>query len=267
MVGSRTRPTIGVPTQNLQSIGGISPDIPASWVMSHRYVDALTSVGAVPWLIPLVTDDAVLRAIYEGLDGVFLPGGADIDPKSYNAERQPTCDRSDPPRDRVELALVRWAIEDAKPVLGVCRGLQIINLAAGGSLVQDLKTEVPDAMKHDYFPYRDGYPRDHLAHTVRVIEGTLLHRITGVSQLSVNSMHHQGVSQLGAGLVASAVAPDGIVEGLESADGTFLVGVQWHPEVLMDSDPRMKQLFAEFIAASREYGNRAFAYGASAARG
>lgn len=247
------RPIIGVPTQNLQSIGGVSPDIPPSWVMSHRYVQALTNVGAVPWLIPLLSDEPTLRALYDELDGVFLPGGADVDPGSYDAERHPSCDRSDPPRDRVELLLVRWAMSDRKPVLGVCRGLQVINLAAGGSLVQDLKDLLPGSIKHDYFPFRDGYARDHLAHTVRVVEGTRLHRLAGASEFQVNSMHHQGIDRLGLGLVASAFAPDGVVEGVERVGEHFLVGVQWHPEVLVDGDRRMRQLFEDFIAAAREY--------------
>jgi putative glutamine amidotransferase len=223
--------------------------------MSHRYVHALTSVGAIPWLIPLLGDDvATLRDLYDELDGIFLPGGADIDPESYSAERHPSCDRSDPSRDRVELILVRWAMEDHKPVLGVCRGLQIINLAAGGSLFQDLKDLLLSAIKHDYFPFRDGYARDHLAHPVRLVEGTRLHRVAGVTELPVNSMHHQGIERLGAGLVASAFAPDGVIEGIEGgADEHFLVGVQWHPEVLIDTDPRMRRLFEEFISAAREF--------------
>ncbi len=248
------RPIIGVPTQNLQSIGGVSPDIPASWVMSHRYVHALTSAGAVPWLVPLIGEDrATLRAIYDELDGVFLPGGADVDPASYSEERHPACDRSDPPRDRVELMLVRWAMEDRKPVLGVCRGLQIINLAAGGSLYQDLKELLPNAIKHDYFPFRDGYARNHLAHPVRIAAGTRLHALMGLSEFPVNSMHHQGIERLGAGLVANALAPDNLIEGIETADDYFLVGVQWHPEVLVDGDAKTRRLFEAFIAAARQY--------------
>jgi putative glutamine amidotransferase len=248
------RPVIGVPTQNLQSIGGISADIPPSWVMSHRYVQALVSVGAVPWLIPLLgSDSETLRAIYEKLDGIFLPGGADIDPESYKAERHPTCDRSDPPRDAVELQLVRWAMDEAKPVLGVCRGHQIINLAAGGTLHQDLKALRPGSIRHDYFPFRDGFSRDHLAHPVKVAEGTMLRRFFGEAEVMVNSMHHQGIDRLGANLVATAVAPDGLIEGLEGRNDQFLIGVQWHPEVLMDADARTRRLFVAFVEAAGSF--------------
>ena len=248
------RPVIGIPTQNLQSFGGISGDLPPSWIMSHRYIQTLTGVGAVPWMIPLVVDDPeTLRAIYEELDGVFLPGGADVDPKSYGEDRHPLCDKSDPPRDQLELLFTKWAAEEGKPVLGVCRGLQIMNLAFGGTLWQDLHDQAPHTIKHDYFPFGGKFARDYLAHAVRVASGTRLSQIVGEGEVLVNSMHHQGIRRIGDGLVASAVAPDGLVEGIEGAGESFLVGVQWHPEVLTDTDDRMKRLFAEFIEAAADY--------------
>jgi putative glutamine amidotransferase len=248
------RPVIGIPTQNLQSFGNISADLPPSWIMSHRYILTLTAVGGVPWMIPLVVDDLeTLRAIYEGLDGVFLPGGADVDPASYNADRHPLCDKSDPPRDQLELLFTKWAAEEGKPVLGVCRGLQIMNLAFGGTLVQDLADQMPGSIKHDYFPFGGKYSRDYLSHAVNVREGTKLGEIVGSGEVMVNSMHHQGIARVGDGLVASAIAPDGLVEGIEGSGSNFLVGVQWHPEVLTENDERMKRLFAEFIEAATDF--------------
>jgi putative glutamine amidotransferase len=246
-----SRPVIGVPTQNLQSLGGVSADIPASWVMSQRYIRTLTAVGALPWMIPLVSDEPeTLRGIYDELDGIFLPGGADIDPANYGEERHARCDGGDPARDLVELTFVRWAMADRKPVLGVCRGLQIVNLAAGGTLYQDLAEQMPGAIKHDYFPFGGRYTRDHLSHEVVIAPDTKLAEIFGAGALKVNSMHHQGIRQLGAGLVASAVAPDGLVEGLESSDGSYLVAVQWHPEALTDNCPRTRRLFESFTEAA-----------------
>src|SRR5437868_354285 len=181
--------------------------------MSQRYIRALTSVGALPWMIPLVSDEPeTMRAIYDELDGVFLPGGVDIDPANYGEERHARCDKGDPARDEVELTLVRWARVDHKPVLGVCRGLQLVNLAAGGTLYQDLTEQMPGAIKHDYLPFDGRYGRDYLAHQVRVAEHTKLAEIFGAGALKVNSMHHQGVRRLGECLVASAVAPDGLIE-------------------------------------------------------
>ena len=248
------RPLIGIPTQNLQSLGGIPADFPPSWVMSQRYILTLIASGAIPWMIPLVGDDEeTLRGIYDELDGVFLPGGADIDPTSYSEERHPLCDRTDPARDQVELMLARWAIADRKPVLGVCRGVQLINLATGGTLYQDLADQYAGSIKHDYFPFGGKYSRDHLAHHVEVAPNTRLAEMIGAGTVPVNSMHHQGIRTLGAGLVASAIAPDGLIEAAETSDGWFLVGVQWHPEALTDTDTRMRRLFDEFTAAAAEY--------------
>ena len=243
-----TRPIIGIPTQTLQSLGGVSAEIPPSWVMSQRYVVTLTNAGALPWLVPLIDNDT-LRGIYESLDGVFLPGGADIDPVSYGSAPHPLCDKTDKERDRVELALARWAIEDGKPLLGVCRGMQLINLAAGGTLYQDIAEQMPGAIKHDYFPYGGAsYTRDYLAHDVEVGKGTRLAEVFGTGAVAVNSMHHQGVRRIGRGLTVSATSPDGLIEGLESSNGQYVVGVQWHPEALTDTQSAAAALFREFAA-------------------
>jgi putative glutamine amidotransferase len=253
-ITSLSRPVIGVPTQNLQSIGGVPADIPASWVMSQRYIRALSAAGALSWMIPLVGDEPeTLRGIYDELDGIFLPGGADIDPANYGEEAHARCDKSDPARDEVELSLVRWALLDGKPVLGVCRGLQLVNLAAGGTLYQDLAEQMPGSIKHDYFPFGGRFARDYLAHEVNVAGRTKLAEIFGAGALKVNSMHHQGVRRLGAQLVASAVAPDGLVEGIESGNGSYLVAVQWHPEALIEHSATSRRLFASFVDAANDY--------------
>lgn len=244
-----TRPVIGFPTQTLEPIGD---EIPRSWIMSQRYVSVLTSVGAVPWVIPLLKDDPdTLRGIYERLDGLFLAGGVDIDPAVYGAGRHRLCGRTDSARDDTELALARWAIEDGKPIFAVCRGIQLLNVAAGGTLYQDINDEHPGAIKHDYFPAAGHYPRDLLVHSVNTVENTRLRTILGVPHVKVNSMHHQGIKELAPGLVISAQAPDGVIEAVETPNGHFMLGVQWHPEELADSDPRMRRLFTAFIDAAR----------------
>ena len=247
------RPVIGLTTQTLHSIDGIPPALPASWVMNQRYFLAATMVGAVPWMIPLLDDDlGTLREIYERLDGILIPGGVDINPAEYGEAVRPECGNLDPARDRVELQLTRWAMEDGKPVLGLCRGLQVINVATGGSLWQDLATQGTSFQKHDYFPTA-GFERDHLAHDVEVIASTKLKRYLESSRVPVNSMHHQGIKQLGNGLVASAIAPDGLIEAVEGADDAFLIGVQWHPEVFEMADPHVRHLFGGFITASCDW--------------
>jgi putative glutamine amidotransferase len=243
-----SRPIIGVPTQTLEEI----PDqLPRCWVMSQQYVRVLVAAGAVPWIIPLLEGDgASLRAIYERLDGLFLPGGVDLDPVAYAETASPLLGRTDPARDEIELALTRWALEDQKPLLAVCRGIQVVNVAAGGTVHQDLATQLPGAIKHDYFPVRGEYSRDLLAHDVTVAEGTQLRDLLGTPTVKVNSMHHQGIKQLASGLRPAAYAPDGLIEGLESRNGHFMLAVQWHPEALVDRDPRMRRLFTAFIDAA-----------------
>ena len=249
-----SRPIVGIPTQSLQSLGGLPADIPPSWAMSQRYITALTAYGAVPWMIPLLPDDeGTMRAIYESLDGIFLPGGADIDPASYGEERHPRCDKGDPSRDGVEMMLIRWAKPDRKPVLGICRGVQLINLAYGGTLYQDLAEQREGSIKHDYFPFGGAYKREHLAHHVTLRPGTRLHEILEEDEIQVNSMHHQGIRDLGRGLIPTAVAPDGLIEAAEAEDGRFVMGVQWHPEVFSDRDPKTAKLFQAFLSAASEF--------------
>lgn len=242
------RPLIGLATQSLDAIPG---KLPPCWVMGQRYVRALADAGAVPVLVPLLFgDEATLRLLYERLDGVFLTGGVDVDPAHYGEPRHERCDRADPARDWVELALVRWASADRKPILGVCRGVQLINVARGGSLYQHVPEEYLSPVKHDCFPGVDArYSRDYLAHPVRAEAGSLLARLLG-GEVLVNSMHHQGIKRLAPGLRASAFAPDGLVEGVESGDGHYLVGVQWHPEELADAHPPQRRLLTDFLAAA-----------------
>jgi putative glutamine amidotransferase len=243
------RPVIGIATQSLEAIPG---KLPACWVMGQRYVRALAASGATPWLIPLLPEDeATLRAIYDHLDGLFLTGGADIEPARYGEERHERCDRGDGARDWTELTLIRWALADRLPILGVCRGIQALNVACGGSLYQDVHDQCPRAIKHDYFPSpATGFTRDFLAHSVRIQPGSRLRELLGTEQTAVNSMHHQGIKRLAPGLAATAFAPDGLIEGVERPDLPFVVGVQWHPEELVETQAPMRRLFVGFVAAA-----------------
>jgi putative glutamine amidotransferase len=246
------RPTIGITTQTLEPAA--NQLLPRCWVMSQRYVQVLAAAGGVPWVIPLLEgDEATLRAIYERLDGLLLPGGVDVDPGAYGEAPSPHCGPIDPARDWAELRLVRWALQDAKPVLAVCRGAQLLNVAFGGTLYQDVAAQHPGAIKHDNFP-TGGRRRDELAHTVRLTAGSRLARLLEADMLPVNSMHHQGIARLAPGLVAVATSADGLIEGVETANGHFVLGVQWHPEDLVDVDPRMRRLFSELISAAASRG-------------
>jgi putative glutamine amidotransferase len=244
------RPIIGITTQTLEAI----PDqLPRCWVMSQRYVHVLSGAGAIPWVIPLLEhDEATLRGIYESLAGLFLPGGVDIDPAAYGEARGAACGRTDPARDWTELLLTRWALADRKPVLAVCRGAQLLNVAVGGTLYQDVESQHPTAIKHDQFP-TGGRRRDDVSHDVRIVPESRLGRLLETEVLPVNSMHHQGIARLAPGLTAVATAADGLIEGVEVSDERFVLGVQWHPEDLVDVDPRMRRLFAAFIAAASRH--------------
>ncbi|HEY3220495.1 MAG TPA: gamma-glutamyl-gamma-aminobutyrate hydrolase family protein [Gemmatimonadales bacterium] len=244
------RPIIGITTQTLEAI----PDqLPRCWVMSQRYVHVLSGAGAIPWVIPLLEhDEATLRGIYESLAGLFLPGGVDIDPAAYGEARGAACGRTDPARDWTELLLTRWALADRKPVLAVCRGAQLLNVAVGGTLYQDVESQHPTAIKHDQFP-TGGRRRDDVSHDVRIVPESRLGRLLETEVLPVNSMHHQGIARLAPGLMAVATAADGLIEGVEVSDERFVLGVQWHPEDLVDVDPRMRRLFAAFIAAASRH--------------
>lgn len=247
-----SRPLIGIPAQTLQAIDDIPEGLPHSWVMNSRYFMAAAEAGAVPVMIPLfVEDHDVLRALYERMDGVLLAGGVDMHPITYGEAPHPRLGRTDQARDIVELALAKWSIADRKPILGLCRGSQVLNVALGGTLWQDIEAQVPTAIKHDCFP-TEGYARDFLAHEVNIVPGSRLHAAFEAPAVPVNSMHHQAVKELAPSLLVSAQAPDGMVEAIESGTDHFLVGVQWHPEIFEDRDERTRRLFRDFVAAARQ---------------
>lgn len=248
----RNRPIIGIPTQTQEAVPG---HLPRCWIMSQRYINVLADAGASPWLVPLIHQDVeTLRSIYDHIDGLFLTGGVDVDPSRYGETKLPVCGRTDHDRDATELQLVKWAVEDGKPILAVCRGFQVLNVAFGGTLFQDVGDQYPTAIKHDHFPKEDGKPpRDFLSHQVRIAPDSRLAKYLGANQTPVNSMHHQGIKRLAEGLAANAWAPDGLIEGIEGTNGRFLIAVQWHPEELAQADDGMRRLFTAFIDAANDY--------------
>ena len=241
-----------VTTQTLQSIDGIPAELPLSWVMNQRYARAVITAGGAPVLVPLLDDEPEsLRAIYDRLDGILIPGGVDMGPDTYGAVPHEKLGRLDVPRDGTELLLTRWAVEEKKPFLGLCRGIQVLSVALGGTLWQDLTTERPSTIKHDWFPAA-GISREKISHPVDILPSTRLGAAMGVGETPVNSMHHQGIRDLGKGLVPSAIAPDGLVEGVELPGDQFAVAVQWHPEVFPPGAPSVGQLFGAFVRPPRK---------------
>ena len=212
------------------------------------YVEALKKAGAVPVLIPPQPENAA--ELVDELDGIVLAGGEDCDPAAYGEERHPTVDPvMDPRRQSNDLGLAKIARERGVPTLGICLGMQVMNVAAGGTLVQDIASAIETDIEHA------SVPEDRGRHDVIIEKGTKLGEILRELELNVNSSHHQAVNKVGEGLRVTAHAPDGVVEGLEDPKHPFYVGVQWHPEDMGGEDSASK-LFGAFLEAAREYAEK-----------
>jgi Predicted glutamine amidotransferases len=208
--------------------------------------------GGAPLLIPPLLDAATLRTIYERLDGVLLAGGGDIAPNHYGDQPHERLGTIDPPRDLTELRLARWAAAEGKPLLGICRGVQLINVALGGSLYQDIPSQIDTTIDHNLSYTHEDWT--FLAHSITIAADSRLARMLGTTHLMINSLHHQAVRRVATGLRAVAWAPDGVIEALESEGPTFIIGVQCHPEALQATvDPRWQHLFAAFVQSCGDH--------------
>jgi len=216
--------------------------------LNTAYVHAVQQAGGVPVLLPPESSEAAIEALWERLDGLMLTGGGDIDPARFGEARHASVSDVSDARDALELELTERAVSQERPLLAICRGIQVLNVALGGTLYQDIPSEPGSPIDHS-----QKERRDRPTHAVKVLgEGTRLGRILGTLEIEVNSFHHQAVKRLGRGLREVAWAPDGIIEGVElpGADG-FVVGVQWHPEDLVEHDPVARSLFAAFVDAAK----------------
>jgi putative glutamine amidotransferase len=240
-MSNQSQPLIGITGGLIDNSAGVPV-----CQLGQAYVTAVQRAGGIPLVIPVGTEESVLAILLSRLDGVLLSGGGDIDPLRFNGAPHPKVYGISPERDAMEIALVRMTLEMDKPLLAICRGIQVLNVALGGQLYTHIQDQVQHSLKHDWFPK---FPRDKLAHTVSLKSESRLDQIYGADEIRVNSLHHQGISRLGEDLIATAFAPDGLVEGLEVKGASFAVGVQWHPECLPD-DPGSQSLFKAFIQAS-----------------
>jgi len=236
-----TLPIIGITTYNQENKYGYS--IAA---LMHRYIEAVSEAGGVPVLIPSGLTGSALQVLLERMGGILFTGGGDIAPAVFGGQPHPRLKDVDPCRDALELPLARAAAESGRPFLGICRGFQVVTVALGGTLFTDIADQKPGAIKH---AYDSATERMVLAHAVNVEPGSHLAEILGESVVQVNSLHHQGVQDIPAGVEAAAAAPDGLVEGLEIPGHPFGVAVQWHPEWLTDR-PESRRLFRAFVEAA-----------------
>lgn len=211
---------------------------PEPTVAQSKYMESLARAGAgMRWVELSDPEQAVQDALT--CDGLLLPGGGDMDPKFYGQARIPACGEPNPLRDAAEPLLLRTFLATDKPVLGICRGIQVMNAVLGGDLYQDIKP-------FEHLPHNGHWAK---VHTVTVRRGTLLSRILGQDTVLVNSQHHQAVDRVAPGFTLAALSEDGIVEAIEKPDARFCLGVQWHPEWLSDADPAMQSLFDAFVNA------------------
>jgi putative glutamine amidotransferase len=235
------RPLIGITVYEALSKMGL----PIAAVQT-AYIRAVQEAGGLPLLLPNELSGGDWTILFPRLGGILFTGGGDIRTSLFGGIDHPAVAEVDDHRDALELPLVRAAVTGDKPFLGICRGLQVTNVALGGSLYTHVADQHPEAMQHDWHA---GYARSHLAHAVRIDEASSLGGILGEPVLQVNSLHHQGIKDLAAPLRAVAFAPDGLVEAVELPQHPFGIAVQWHPEWLT-GQPAMRRLFAAFVEAA-----------------
>jgi putative glutamine amidotransferase len=234
-------PMIGITTYH-----GINQERHPIVAVMRAYVDAILQAGGIPVMIPSNITVKALEELHSHLDGILFTGGGDVDISRFGGQAHPRVANVDLERDSIEFALLTTAISAQIPFLGICRGIQMINVGLGGTLYTHLGDQMPGAMKHDFYPKM---PRNHLAHNVLIDRATKLGNILNEKELQVNSLHHQGLNSLSRQLTPVAHAPDGLVEAVELPNHRYGVAVQWHPEWLTDQEAT-RRLFRSFIEAA-----------------
>jgi putative glutamine amidotransferase len=246
---STYRPLIGIPCASYAHRPYPYPPVQGN---NETYIQAVERLGGVPLLIPLLHQEPALRSIFDRLDGLLFAGGSDIDPALYGEEPHPNLGTVNPTQDQVELTLMGWARAWQMPIFGICRGFQVMNVAYGGTLYQDLPTQQDAAGNHQ--ESFDRKVRDHLSHAMKVDGASRLASMLDATDLSVNTLHHQAIKDLGPGLRAIAWADDGIIEAVESTLEPWVIGVQCHPEELVKgADQRWDNVFRDFLTAAQSW--------------
>jgi putative glutamine amidotransferase len=235
------RPLIGIPCATVERVGSSMP----VYAGNPPYIRALEAAGALPVLIPLYQDVTLLEDLRGRLDGLLLTGGGDVDPRHYDEACHPKTEQPDAVRDQIELALTRDALRQEIPILGICRGMQLFNIARGGTLIQDIPSQVGSVVDHDPGGNRSAFAM----HSIAIEADSRLARIMGTTSHTVNSYHHQAVARPGAGVRVVARAEDGVAEAIEVDDHAFALAVQFHPERLFERDTQLAGLFAAFVEA------------------
>ena len=211
--------------------------------LGANYSRAILLAGGIPVILPSLPPE-VVPDLLDQIQGVVLSGGGDIDPFILGEDPHPAISEVEPLRDAFELALTRQAMERDLPLLGICRGAQVLAIAGGGRLQQHLEPDAPRRIQH-----MQSAPRSHPSHRIRILEGTCLSLLAGTREMRVNSFHHQAVQDVGAGFRVAALAPDGVIEAIENPSYKFLLGLQWHLEAQVESCPQSLGILQRFMAA------------------
>jgi putative glutamine amidotransferase len=229
---------------HLKPIIGISSSLNEQVLtVPTEYIQAITKFGGVPLILPNVQKDAI-DSMVQMLDGLLLTGGGDIDPTLFNEEPHQHLGSITPERDEFEIAIIHKMLKLNKPILGICRGMQILNIAIGGDMFQDIYTQSQSKL----LQHAQVAPRNHASHFVKVTEGSMLSDIVQVEKIKVNSFHHQAIREIPSDFKACAIASDGIIEAFESTIHSFVMGLQWHPECLLSkNDLASTSIFKAFI--------------------
>jgi putative glutamine amidotransferase len=238
----RTRPRIGI-TMRLELETN-------RFYLARYYSEAVEAAGGLPVHIPLIPDGDFIKGVVDGLDGLLFPGSdSDVDPQRYGQEPHPQLGSVHPEKDETDLLALAEAEARAMPVFAICFGLQSLNVSRGGSLIQDISSQLPEAIKHT-----QGAPRERHSHRVRLLEDSIVGQLAGAESAPVNSHHHQAIEKLGRELLATAWAPDGIVEAVEDPrSDRFVLGVQWHPEIAWEKDSLSRSLFGRFVSEASKF--------------
>ncbi len=245
-VSPHRRPRIGI-TMRLE----LETD---RFYLSRHYSEAVEAAGGTPVHISLIPRHDYISSAMNDLDGVLLPGSdSDVDPLRYGADPHPNLGSVHPVKDETDLLVLEEIERRRMPLLGICFGMQILNVSRGGTLIQDIPSQLPNAIKH-----QQGAPRDRPSHAVKVADRAVLRQLAQDEPVLVNSHHHQAVDKVGRDLIATAWSSDGLIEALEdSRPERFVIAVQWHPEIGWRDDPLSQALFTRFISVTGQYAREA----------
>lgn len=217
--------------------------------VKYGYQEAVIEAGGIPIIIPITSRKDILYHIFLKLDGIILTGGSDVDPKYFNQEPSIGTNDISPIRDEMEIYLSQQAIKHNKPIFGICRGCQVLNVSMGGSIYQDIYSETPTTLKHC-----QNAPKWYATHDINIVEGSIHEKLFKAPKIRVNSFHHQAIKDLASGFIISAYASDGIIEAIEYNQCSFCVGVQYHPELMWEKERKFLHLFIQLIKSSSGQG-------------